>query len=174
MVYWQHAKLLALAHLGFLEQIDSTMRVLFLLAFFLLFIASFFAQQPVAAPHEEGQRILASKSEHPKADTILDTWEMIDPLKYPVFPGGEKELMRLIDRNIWWPKEAHYGGTIVVQFTVDTLGDCRDLKILKSPDRCFEPIITTIFSKMPCWIPGEMEGRKVPMKFTLPIRIRLE
>ena len=148
------------------------MRILLFLPFFLSLSDPFLAQirvDPVlkgdAPPAIFGSQFL-------ETDSIF---EVFDVEKLPVFPGGEKELVCFLAQNIWWPKDcdcAH--GIIAVQFVVDTLGECCNGKILKTPGRCFEPVVAAIFAKMPCWSPSEIRGRKVPVRFMIPIRVHLE
>jgi len=85
--------------------------------------------------------------------------------------------MKFLAENLRWPEECGDGnwvGKVVVQFVIDTTGDWSELKILKTVGKCFEPVVAKIFAKMPCWEPGELEGRKVRTRFVMPIRIHLE
>lgn len=114
--------------------------------------------------------------EKPKTDTVFEIFDLQKP---PVFPGGEKELLKFLTENLRWPKEcgdmSGVGtGTIVVQFVIDTFGQAQDWKILKTPSKCFEPMVAEIFAKMPCWEPGERTGRRVRTRFVMPIRIHWE
>ncbi len=134
-----------------------------------------FSQKPVekeqVIPPDGIQQLTWEKE---KADTVF---ELIDPLKSPVFPGGEKDLLKFIAENSRWPKECgdmNLAGMIVVQFVIDTFGQAVDLKILKTPGKCFEPLIAEIFAKMPCWKPGEWFGSLVRVRYVLPIRLHWE
>lgn len=148
------------------------MRSLLFFLFFVFLAAPFFAQIRVDPVPKEDYIPTIFGSELPKTDRIF---EVFDVEKSPVFPGGEKELVGFLAQNIWWPKDcdcAH--GIIAVQFVVDTLGECCHGEILKTPGRCFEPVVAAIFAKMPCWSPGEVRGRKVPVRLTIPIRVHLK
>ena len=159
------------AHLQFKM---PAMRIFFFFVFscFCLFA---FSQKPVEREDVmplEGIRELAW--EKPKTDTVFEVFDLQKP---PVFPSGEKELLKFLMEYLRWSKECgdlNITGTIVVQFVIDTCGQAAELKTLKTPGKCFEPVVANIFEKMPCWEPGELLGRKVRTRFVLPIRIHWE
>ncbi|GAB4493556.1 MAG: hypothetical protein OHK0019_17740 [Saprospiraceae bacterium] len=141
------------------------MRIFFLLVFssFCFFV---FSQNPV---EEQRSTVVCYAAPVTAQDTVFEVYGLQKP---PIFPGGEKELLKFLAENIYWPKgcEERYG-IMAVQFVLDTFGQAVDWKIVKTPGKCLEPIVTDIFAKMPCWQPGEREGRKVRTRFLLPIRI---
>ena len=52
----------------------------------------------------------------------------------PVFPGGVQNIYKIIEENLQYPKSAikdKVGGKVITQFVVDTLGNVRDIEILK-------------------------------------------
>lgn len=152
------------------------MRILFSLVFFVSYLATF-SQKPVekeeVVPLDSLQELGWKK---PDADTTL---VIVNPHKPPVFPGGDKELLKFIAENARWPegcgdKSGVGAGRIVVQFVVDTFGQTVDWKILKTPSKCFEPMVAEVFAKMPCWEPGEWLGNRVRTRMVLPILIHWE
>jgi len=157
------------AHLQFKM---PAMRIFFFFIFscFCLFA---FSQKPIeqedVMPLDSIQELAWEK---PKTDTVFEIFDLQKP---PVFPGGQQNLLKFLMENIYWPKgcEERYG-IIAVRFIIDTLGECRDWEVLKTPGKCFEPVIAEIFAKMPCWEPGERAGRRVRTRFVMPIRIHLE
>jgi periplasmic protein TonB len=107
------------------------------------------------------------------ADSDFQAFELE---RLPVFPGGEKALAQFLHSNIYYPPDCEdITGLIAVSFLIDTLGDCSDWRVLRTPSkRCFQPVVDSIFWKMPCWEPGRLGGRAVPVRYTIPIRILLE
>lgn len=147
------------------------MRIFFLFVFFCFYLFSF-SQKPVekeqVIPLDSIQELAWQK---PKSDTVFEVFHL---QKQPAFPGGEKELLKFLAESLRWPKgcgDMNITGAIVVRFVIDTVGNCSDVKILKTPGKCFEPMVADIFAKMPCWGPGERAGRRVRTRFALPIRI---
>jgi beta-lactamase regulating signal transducer with metallopeptidase domain len=123
--------------------------------------------------------------------------------KMPVFPGGEKELRKFIATNIKYPikaKETGTEGKIFVQFVVNESGDVEQVKQVavsvpvKEKNDLGEVVVmayTEVFQKngkaydeliaeavrvvraQPKWTPGEHEGKKVKVSFTVPINFAL-
>jgi len=97
----------------------------------------------------------------------------------PQFPGGVKELMWFITRNIRFPvmnRSPQFEGTIFVTFVVETDGSLTNIEILRSsgrlPDDADEQVIRLV-ENMPKWTPGKTRGKAVRTRFNLPVRFTL-
>ncbi len=91
----------------------------------------------------------------------------------PKFPGDS--LQSYLQHNIVFPaleKEQGKAGTVYVSFVVNADGSVSDVTIAKgvpgAPGFATEAI--RVFSTMPNWIPGKMNGRPVAIKMTWPVR----
>ncbi|MBL7782375.1 MAG: energy transducer TonB [Saprospiraceae bacterium] len=97
--------------------------------------------------------------------------------KMPGFPGGERDLMAYMAKNIEYPalaKENNIQGTVVLGFVVGKDGTINDVSILKDiGGGCGKEALRVVRS-MPAWIPGEANGHAVKVRFTLPVRFKLE
>jgi protein TonB len=97
--------------------------------------------------------------------------------KQPEFPGGEENLKKFLSDNVQYPqlaKENGIEGTVVVSFVVRKNGKLSDIKVVKSlGSGCDEQAIAAI-KAMPRWIPGEQSGRKVDVRFNLPIVFKIK
>jgi hypothetical protein len=67
---------------------------------------------------------------------------------------------------------------IVIEFIIDTLGQvrnaCVSLSNYNEHTFCnFQNDLLKAIYKMPLWIPGELSGKKVYTRFTVPIRIHV-
>lgn len=94
--------------------------------------------------------------------------------KMPEFNGNFTEFMV---QNTQYPEAARTKGAegkVFVQFIVDKDGTVKEPKILKSPDTTLSIAALETVSKMPRWIPGENEGKKVAVYFTLPVLFKLK
>jgi protein TonB len=94
----------------------------------------------------------------------------------PEFPGGEKELMKYITKNLKFPemaKEINTSGTVVVKFVVSKTGTVENVMIVRSPSTLFNQAAIDVFKNMPQWKPGKMNGRAVSVYFTIPIKFQL-
>ena len=109
------------------------------------------------------------------AMTILgpDPGEIVPvPDVEPSFPGGEGAMMTWIGQNVNYPelcKEMGIGGMVYTEFVVNTDGSICMVKNLKSPHDDLAKEAMRVVKKMPKWIPGEQAGKKVRVRFTLPI-----
>ncbi|MEQ1747106.1 MAG: energy transducer TonB, partial [Saprospiraceae bacterium] len=105
------------------------------------------------------------------------TYEMFDIQKPPSFPGGDGELLKYLSQNIKYPplaRENNIQGSVVLTFVVAKDGSVRDVNIVKDiGGGCGKEAIRVVQS-MPKWIPGEANGNAVKVRFTLPVRFRLE
>jgi protein TonB len=88
-----------------------------------------------------------------------------------------QKLMGFVYNNIKYPaiaRENGIQGIVVLRFTVWKDGSLRDIKIAKDPGGGLAREAIRVVKKMPKWLPGKQRGRNVPVKFTLPIRFKLQ
>jgi protein TonB len=109
---------------------------------------------------------------------VAETYDVINVEKPPTFPSGEPALYGFIHASFHpqpLPANTLLSGTkIVVSFTVDTLGNLGDFQILKDMGAGYGDELLRVLRSMPCWIPGEVNGKKVKTKMVLPLRIELK
>ena len=95
----------------------------------------------------------------------------------PEFPGGERALLRWLNKNVKYPAlaaENGISGRVTVQFVVDSQGAISQIKILGGiGGGCDEEAIRVV-SSMPKWKPGKQGGRPVRVYFVLPIKFTLQ
>lgn len=95
----------------------------------------------------------------------------------PMFPGGERALMQYLTSNIIYPKKARKNniqGNVVLSFVVEKSGKISKIEVLRGVGGgCTEEAVRVI-EQMPPWEPGKTDGVPVKVRFTLPIRFRLE
>lgn len=116
------------------------------------------AVEPVAKPVEE------------------KTYEMFDIQKPPNFPGGEGELLKYLGQNIQYPalaRENGIQGKVVLTFVVDKDGKVKDVTIVKDIGGGCGKEAVRVVQGMPKWAPGEANGNKVKVRYTLPVSFRL-
>ncbi len=95
----------------------------------------------------------------------------------PLYPGGEIEMLRFIQKNSVYPsipKENGVEGKVYVKFVIDETGKVKDLVIMKSIDPYLEAEALRVVSLMPDWTPGKQRGVPVPVTFILPINFDLQ
>ena len=95
----------------------------------------------------------------------------------PEFPGGMGELMKYLQKNIKYPpicQDQGIQGRVVVQFVVNSDGSIVDPVVIKSVNPHLDKEALRVVSAMPKWKPGEQRGKKVRVRFTLPVSFRLQ
>lgn len=107
----------------------------------------------------------------------------------PRFPGckdepkkkrndcANKKLLEFIYKNIKYPAEARRDsieGTVVVQFVIQKNGSISQAKIVKKVGGGCDEEVLRVVSLMPIWEPGRQRGRAVRVRYTLPVKFRLD
>lgn len=111
----------------------------------------------------------------PPPSEIPDNFEGFLPAE---FPGGKTELNRFIAENIHFPeiaRELGLQGKLVLNFRIDENGMISCIKLVKGVPDCPECDLEglRVISKLPQFIPGSVNGKKVASYFTLPIHFKL-
>lgn len=103
--------------------------------------------------------------------------ESMKPENMPKFPGGEEALMEYIKKELRYPPTAidnGIQGRVLCTYVVGTSGKVTKVQVIRSvhPDLDNEAI--RVIENMPDWIPGQMDGKKVAVEYTLPIIFKLQ
>ncbi len=132
----------------------------------LLFPIELFAQSGNDAPNTLNDTgILYGK----KDSTIYSYVE-----RMPEFSG---DVYQYFSKNFTYPKlrtDSVLQGKIIVSFVVNEAGNLNDIKILRSMGSALDSEAIRLVKLMPPWKPGRNNGKAVPVRFTLPIRINLQ
>lgn len=95
----------------------------------------------------------------------------------PQFPGGQPGLMQFIAKNIKYPESAQKAkeqGTVFLQLIVDKDGKAISPKILRSVSPALDAEAIRLINAMPKWKPGKQKGEAVAVKYTVPIKFKLQ
>ena len=95
----------------------------------------------------------------------------------PMFPGGENAYFRYLAENLVYPLEARGSGIqgkVYVQFVVWTDGSIRDVEVVKGVHELLDNEAIRVVKMMPNWQPGEQLGKKVPVRYRLPIKFTID
>ena len=114
-------------------------------------------------------------------DGDIDDWTIIPEDGYiyndsevePQFPGGTEAMMKWLSNEINYPelpREMGIGGTVYIEFVVNTDGSITNVKSVKSPHEDLSKEGIRVVKKMPKWSPGEQAGKKVRVRYHLPIK----
>jgi len=93
--------------------------------------------------------------------------------KQPEYEGGEKALIRFIHENLNYPESAissSIEGVVYVQFVVYKDGNIGNVRVIKGLHSAINEEAARLAELMPAWKPGELKGKKVNVRYTMPIR----
>lgn len=95
----------------------------------------------------------------------------------PSFPGGENALGKYVEDNLQYPQQAldnNTEGRVLLQFDVDEKGKIYNPMVIseKIGDGLEEEAVKVV-KAMPQWNPGQIKGKNVKAKFTLPISYKI-
>lgn len=94
----------------------------------------------------------------------------------PEFPGGDEAVLRFIANNIKYPeiaKESNIQGKVFVRFVVSEEGVVEGVVIVRGSNPALDKEAKRVIEKLPVWIPGILDDKKVKVVFTIPINFTL-
>lgn len=98
------------------------------------------------------------------------------PQKMAEYPGGISALMTFLKNTLKYPKDceaAGIEGRVVMRFVINEDGSISDMEPVNSPDERLTAEAKRVISLMPKWTPAMDKGKKVKMRYSLPITFRL-
>ena len=108
-------------------------------------------------------------------DTLGKTYDAVEVM--PEFPGGSAELLKYLSTHIKYPtmsQEMGSQGRVIVQFVVDKDGSITSPTVVRGVDAYLDKEAIRVISSMPKWRPGVQNGKKVRVKYTVPVVFRLQ
>jgi len=125
--------------------------------------------------------------------TAEEVFQVVEQM--PRFPGCEElagteeeiqkcsngQMLKYIFDRLKYPEGARkkgIQGTVIAEFVVDANGGVRDARILQDiGEGCGDAVLGLIngMNDMPSkWMPGMQQGKKVSVKYTLPVKFKLD
>jgi protein TonB len=90
----------------------------------------------------------------------------------PEFPGGIEKFYQFVGKNYQAPEEEGLKGKVYVTFVVEKDGSLTDIKVLRDIGYGTGKEAIRVLNKCPRWLPGEQNGKKVRVLYSLPIAIQ--
>ncbi|MBR5138069.1 MAG: M56 family metallopeptidase [Alistipes sp.] len=98
--------------------------------------------------------------------------------KMPTFQGGDLNAYRnWVQSQIQYPAEAaakNISGRVIFSFVVEKDGSSSDFTIMASPDKSLSAEVERVFKTSPKWEAGVQMGKKVRVKYTVPIVFNMQ
>lgn len=90
----------------------------------------------------------------------------------PDFPGGMDKFYKFVGKNFQVPEEEGLKGKVFVTFVVEKDGSLTDIKVLRDIGYGTGKEAIRVLKSCPRWNPGEQNGKKVRVLYSLPISIQ--
>lgn len=105
-----------------------------------------------------------------------ETFTVVD--KMPIFPGGNDSLMVYFANNVVYPnyeRKNKIEGTVYASYIIDQYGKAVEAKIIRSVKGSvnFDDEVLRVINSLPIHEPGEQNGKKVRVQYTVPIKFNL-
>jgi len=107
-------------------------------------------------------------------ETEQETFYRVEEM--PVYPGGDKALMKDIMSRVIYPELAKGNGAmgrVFVQFVVNSKGEVDKVKVTRSVDPLLDNEAIRVIKTLKGWTPGKQRGKPVNVSFTVPINFQL-
>jgi protein TonB len=90
----------------------------------------------------------------------------------PDFPGGLEKFYKFVGKNFQVPEEEGLKGKVFVTFVVEKDGSLTDIKVIRDIGYGTGKEAMRVLKSCPKWNPGEQNGKKVRVLYSLPITIQ--
>lgn len=90
----------------------------------------------------------------------------------PDFPGGIEKFYKFVGKNYQVPEEEGLKGKVFVSFVVEKDGSLTDIKVIRDIGYGTGKEAIRVLRSCPKWNPGEQNGKKVRVLYSLPINIQ--
>jgi protein TonB len=97
--------------------------------------------------------------------------------RMPEFPGGDGALMKWIADHINYPPiaaENGIQGRVFCTFTVNADGSVTDVEVARAVDPNLDKEALRVLKLLPKFKPGEQRGKPVRVKYSVPVRFKLQ
>lgn len=103
-------------------------------------------------------------------------YDFVSLEQQPSFPGGMEQFYVYLRKSIKYPKEAFekkIEGKVFLSFIVETDGELSDIQVNRKVGGGTDEEAVRVLEESPKWIPGVQDGKKVRVKYNIPIDFSL-
>lgn len=128
---------------------------------------------PVATLGQQPQNTASTQAQHTQISVNVYEFDFVD--RQPQFPGGDNAMIRFINHERRYPKEAYQEGIegrVLCSFVVNEDGSLSHISVIRGVEESLSREAVRIISQMPPWLAGEIDNTPVPVYCILPIPFR--
>ncbi|GAB4032425.1 hypothetical protein GCM10028774_12920 [Spirosoma jeollabukense] len=115
--------------------------------------------------------LMCKKEVEPDSNAIVgNVYTVVD--QPPVPSGGQAGLGQYLMKNLRYPAEAQRAkieGTVIVSFVVTSDGRIADVQVKQSVGGGCDEEALRVIKAMPAWSPGQLNGKPVNVRTSLPV-----
>lgn len=107
--------------------------------------------------------------------SYIEVYEYDYVTEKPTFPGGDTQLMKFINNNRVYPKDAYkkgIQGRVTCSFVVNTDGSVSHISVIRGVNPSLNKEAIRVLSMMPEWKPGKLDGQTVPTRVVWSVPFR--
>lgn len=116
----------------------------------------------------------------PVVEEVIDDG-IIEPVAFaeemPEFPGGIKNLMKFLAKNVKYPTIALENGVhekVYIQFVVEKDGSVSEAKVLRGEDPALTKEALRVVNLLPKWKPGRQRGEAIRCYYQVPVNFTIQ
>lgn len=136
-------------------------------------------EEAIPVTENAGEVISITLTPAPVPDEMTEAdntiFEVVEQM--PEYPGGQRALMEFLARNIRYPRSEMLNGVqgrVIIQFIVDKDGTVTEPTVVRKVSPEIDKEAMRVITSMPKWTPGKQRGKPVRVKYTVPVRFRLQ
>jgi len=133
------------------------------------------AQNPSNKKTSNDNKTLNNKDAAQSKKVDENVWCYVSE-QMPTYPDGDAALMAFITKNLKYPEEAikkRIEGKVILGFVIDSTGVVKNVSVLRSIEPACDKEAIRVVKLLPRWIPGKQDGKKVNVRYTLPVIFKL-
>ncbi|WP_316839167.1 energy transducer TonB [Pedobacter gandavensis] len=91
----------------------------------------------------------------------------------PSFPGGNSAMKAFIQKKLKWPNEYGNSGNVIVSVVITKKGRIMNSRVKRTLCTFCDLEAMRVLKKMPRWLPGKLNGKRVNTEVQIPIRFEI-
>lgn len=116
--------------------------------------------------------LITAQETTPVTQTTESTYNLAGIDVKPNYPGGIAAFYTYVTGNYKLPSQPGLNGNVFVTFVIEKDGSIVDVRILRDLGFGTGEEAVRVLQNSPKWIPGEQNGKKVRVQYSLPIKVR--